>query len=67
MSTDPTDLHKASVSARLCITEAIWDDIAASNEPIVLQPWQRAEAFKADPSVVLIVKSFGDGQITESL
>lgn len=59
MSIDMTDLHKLPVSEKLRIVEALWDDIGASDEPIVLQPWQRDEAqrraaeLKADPSIAI--------------
>jgi hypothetical protein len=41
MSIDFSDLHNLPVSEKLRIVEALWDDIGASDEPIVLQPWQR--------------------------
>jgi len=56
MSIDLTELRNLPVSEKLCIAEALWDDISASDEPIVLQPWQRDEAqrrraeLKTDPS-----------------
>ena len=59
MSIDLTDLHNLPVSEKLRIVEALWDDIGASDEPIVLQPWQRDEArrrsneVKADPSITI--------------
>ncbi len=59
MSMDLTDLYNLPVSEKLRIVEALWDDIGASNEPIVLQPWQRDEAkrrgdeLKADPSIAI--------------
>ena len=59
MSIDLTDLHNLPVSEKLFIVEALWDDIGASGEPIVLQPWQRDEAqrrsseMKADPSIAI--------------
>ncbi len=59
MSIDLTDLRNLSVSEKLRIVEALWDDIGASGEPIVLQPWQRDEAqrrsaeLKADPSIAI--------------
>ena len=58
MSIDLTDLHNLPVSEKLRIVEALWDDIGASDEPIVLQPWQRDEAqrrsseMEADPGEV---------------
>ncbi len=59
MSIDLTDLYSLPVSEKLRIVEALWDDIGASDEPIVLQPWQRDEAqrrsneMKADPSIAI--------------
>ncbi len=59
MSIDLTDLRSLPVSEKLRIVEALWDDIGASGEPIVLQPWQRDEAqrrsseMKADPSIAI--------------
>lgn len=59
MSIDLSDLHNLPVSEKLRIVEALWDDIGASEEPIVLQPWQRDEAqrrsneLKADPSIAI--------------
>jgi len=56
MSIDYSEFHNLPVAEKLRIVEALWDDIGAANEPIVLQPWQREEAFrrmaelKADPS-----------------
>ena len=59
MSIDLTELRNLPVSEKLCIAEALWDDISASDEPIVLQPWQRDEAqrrraeLKTDPSMAI--------------
>lgn len=59
MSIDLTDLRNLPVSEKLRIVELLWDDIGASDEPIVLQPWQREEAqrrsaeLKADPSIAI--------------
>ena len=59
MSIDLSDLHKLPVSEKLRIVEALWDDIGASDEPVVLQPWQRDEGkrrsdeLKADPSIAI--------------
>ena len=59
MSIDLTELHNLPVAEKLRIVEALWDDIGASDEPIVLQPWQRDEAqrrsneMKADPSIAI--------------
>ena len=59
MSIDITDLHNLPVSEKLRIVEALWDGIGASDEPIVLQPWQRDEARRrsdeltSDPSIAI--------------
>ncbi len=59
MSIKFSDLHKLPVSEKLRIVEALWDDIGASEEPIVLQPWQKDEAerrnneIKANPSIAI--------------
>ncbi|MEO8498605.1 MAG: addiction module protein [Planctomycetota bacterium] len=59
MTINLTDFHNLPVSEKLRIVEALWDDIGASDEPIVLQPWQRDEAqrrsaeLKADPSIAI--------------
>jgi len=59
MSIDLNDLRNLPVSEKLRIVELLWDDIGASDEPIVLQPWQRDETqrrsaeMKADPSIAI--------------
>ena len=59
MSINFSDLRKLPVSEKLRIVEALWDDIGASEEPIVLQPWQKDESqrrnneLKADPSIAI--------------
>jgi len=59
MSIDLTSLRNLSVSEKLRIVEVLWDDIGASDEPIVLQPWQLEEAqrrsaeLKANPSIAI--------------
>ena len=59
MSIDLAELRNLPVSEKLRIVEALWDDIGASDEPIVLQPWQRDEAqrrsaeLKTDPSMAI--------------
>ena len=59
MSIDISDLRNLRVAEKLRIVEALWDDIGASDEPIVLQPWQFDEAtrrsaeMKADPSIAI--------------
>ena len=59
MSIDPSELHNLPVSEKLRLVESLWDDIAASDEPIVLHPWQKDEAhrrsneMKADPAIAI--------------
>lgn len=59
MSVDISELRKLPMEEKLRIIEALWDDIAASDEPIVLQPGQleevrrRSEELKADPSIAI--------------
>lgn len=59
MSVDFNDLRNLSVAEKLRIVELLWDDIATSNEPIELQPWQfekatiRARQIQADPSMTI--------------
>ncbi|MCP4787926.1 MAG: addiction module protein [Fuerstiella sp.] len=59
MSIDPAELHNLPVSEKLRLVESLWDDIAAWDEPIVLQPWQKDEAHRrsnemtADPSIAI--------------
>ena len=59
MSVDISDLQKLPVAEKLRIVEALWDQIGASDEPIVLHPWQRdaakrrSEELKADPSIAI--------------
>lgn len=38
------ELHSLSVAEKLQIVEALWDDIGASDEPLVIQPWHEEEA-----------------------
>ncbi len=59
MNVDMTGLKNLPVSDKLQIVELLWDDIGASNEPIVLHPWQfneatrRSEELKANPSLAI--------------
>ncbi len=59
MSVDINDLKNLPVSEKLRIVEVLWDDIGASNEPIVLEPWQfeeanrRSKQLKADSSIAI--------------
>jgi putative addiction module component (TIGR02574 family) len=59
VSIDISELQNLPVAEKLRIVEALWDDIGASDEPIVLHPWQRDEAkrrseeMKSDPSIAI--------------
>jgi len=59
MSIDVQGLRNLSVAEKLRLVELLWDDIGASEEPIVLQPWQFQEAaprsaeLKTGPSVAI--------------
>ena len=46
MSIDLSELLKLPSAEKLRIVEALWDDIGASDEPLVLPPWQREEAHR---------------------
>ena len=56
MSIDITNLRGLPVADKLRIVTQLWDDIAASNEPVVLPPEilqeaaRRSEELKNDPS-----------------
>ena len=57
MSIDISELRKLSNQEKLQIVEVLWNDIAASDEPISLTSDQleeltrRGEEMKADPSI----------------
>ena len=57
MSIEFNDLKSLPVEEKLRLVEMLWDDIGASDEPIVLHPWQtaeasrRAEEMKLDPAI----------------
>jgi putative addiction module component (TIGR02574 family) len=59
MSMDMKELRSLPVEEKLRLVELLWDDIGASNEPIVLHPWQAIEAgrrsaeLKSDPSIAI--------------
>ena len=59
MSIDISSLRSLPTAEKLRIVTQLWDDIAASNEPIVLPPEQLDEASRrlaemnADPSVAI--------------
>lgn len=59
MSVDFNDLRNLPIGEKLRIVELLWDDIAASNEPIEFKPWQsdeatsRARQVQDDPSITI--------------
>ena len=59
MSFDLSELKKLSREEKLKIVQELWDDIAASNEPLPLAQWQideslrRRDELKADPSIAI--------------
>ena len=59
MSRDLNELRSLPVEEKLRLVELLWDDIGASNEPIVLHPWHATEAgrrsaeLKSDPSIAI--------------
>jgi putative addiction module component (TIGR02574 family) len=59
MSIDITDLRALPVADKLRIVTQLWDDIAASNEPVVLPPEilqkaaRRSQELKDDPSIAI--------------
>ncbi len=59
MSIDLQELRKLPVEEKLRLVELLWDDIGASEEPIVLHPWQFQEASRrsaelgTDPSMAI--------------
>lgn len=59
MSIDLKELRSLPVAEKLRLVELLWDDIGASDEPIILHPWQatevarRSSELKADPSIAI--------------
>jgi len=59
MSIDFSDIRNLPVAEKLRLVELLWDDISASEEPIVLHSWQSEEAarrsaeLKADPTLAI--------------
>jgi putative addiction module component (TIGR02574 family) len=59
MSIDITELTNLPVAEKLRIVELLWDNIANSEEPLVLKPWQleemnrRQAEIEADPSILI--------------
>jgi len=48
MSVELDQLRKLPIAEKLRIVEQLWDDIAASDEPLVLRDWHVAEAQRRD-------------------
>jgi len=44
MGVDVQGLRNLPIAEKLRLVELLWDDIGASEEPIVLHPWQFQEA-----------------------
>lgn len=59
MSIDITNLRDLPVSDKLRIVTQLWDDIAASTDPVVIPPdvlreaLRRSAELKADPSIAI--------------
>lgn len=59
MGIDLKELRSLPVEEKLRLVEILWDDIGASNEPIILHPWQanevsrRSAELKSDPSIAI--------------
>ncbi|MBL8818607.1 MAG: addiction module protein [Planctomyces sp.] len=59
MVIDLKQLRSLPVAEKLRLVELLWDDISASDEPILLHPWQEDEAgrrsseLKSDPSLAI--------------
>ena len=59
MSADLGQLRDLSTAEKLRIVEQLWDDIGASDEPVVVRDWHKTEARKrtaeldAQPDIAL--------------
>jgi putative addiction module component (TIGR02574 family) len=59
MHPDTEHLRELPIAEKLRVVEELWDDIAASGEPLPLPRWHREEALrrdeelKADPSLAI--------------
>jgi len=59
MSIDISDLRNLPVAENLRLVELLWDDIGASEEPIVLHSWQsekaahRSAELKVNPAIAI--------------
>ncbi len=59
MSIDLTELKSLPVEEKLRLVEMLWDDIGATNEPVILHSWHVTEAqrrsaeLKSDPSIAI--------------
>ena len=64
MSIDLKELRSLPIAEKLRLVELLWDDIGASDEPIVLHPWQatevarRSSELKADSSIAISREEF---------
>ena len=48
MNVEIDQLRKLPIAEKLRIVEQLWDDIAASDEPLVLRDWHIAESQRRD-------------------
>ena len=48
MNVEPDQLRKLSIAEKLRIVEELWDDIAKSDEPLILRDWHIVEAQRRD-------------------
>ena len=59
MPADLAELRTLPAREKLRIIEQLWDDIAASDEPVIVQDWHRSEAsrraaeLEANPAMAL--------------
>ena len=59
MGIDLKELRSLPIAEKLRLVELLWDGIGASEEPIVLHPWQATEVarrsleLKANPSIAI--------------
>ena len=59
MPADLAELRTLPASEKLRIVEQLWDDIGASEEPVIIQDWHKSEAsrrlaeLQANPALAL--------------
>ena len=59
MNVELDQLRKLPIADKLRIVEELWDDIGASDEPLVLRAWHKDEAtrraneLEADPDIAI--------------